>query len=191
MIVKHISDTKTYLDNFVKCQQSNEVILLVGTTTDLTVYDTGKQDINFEACFKHNAVIIPMTSNGGSAVTLPGDIGFYFSTPGYSEGWCKFVFAKLIVWLSTQGILANVRNNDLTISGRKFAGYTEHPSKDYTFGIIFVAMNNAQDLVREICTKPKTKDTIGLSDFGLIANDITNVVIQATNEYLEFMKGDK
>lgn len=191
MIVKQITDTRTYLDAFRNYRQANLEVLLIGTTTDLTVYDTGRGDINHEAAEKYNAIIIPLTSNGGSAITLPGDIGLYYGTPGHSVGWCKFVFSKLIAWLSTQGILAGIRNNDLTIFGKKFAGYTEHPSDTYSTGLIFVAMNNAQELVREICTKPKTKNTIGLRDFGLIADDIINVVIQATNEYLEFTKGDK
>lgn len=191
MIIKHISDTRTYLENFAKCRQIKDNVLLIGTTTDLTVYDTNKNDINYDACYDNNAIIIPMISNGGSAVTLPGDIGFYFSSPEYSEGWCKYVFAMVQEWLSSKGILADIRNNDLTIFGKKFAGYTEHPNKNYSFGIIFIAMNNAQDLVRAICTKPKTKDTIGLKNFGIIADEIIEVVINASKSYLKFMKGDK
>lgn len=191
MIVKYISDTLTYLDNFAKCRESQETVLLVGTTTKLTVYDTGKNDIDYVSVYDKEAIVIPVTSNGGSAITLPGDIGFYFSKQGYSEGWCRFVFSKIQEWLSSRGIIADYRNNDLSIFGKKFAGYTEHPNKKYSFGIIFVAMNNAQDYVRAICTKPKTKDTMGLRDFGIIADEIIDVVVKATEQYLDFMKGVK
>ena len=188
MIVKYITDTQTYLDNFAKCKATNDSVLLIGTTTNLTVYDTGRKDINYEECAKENAVIIPMTSNGGAAVTLPGDIGFYFSNHSYIAGWCKYIFAELQRWLSSRGVLTTFRNNDLAIYGKKFAGYTEHPSKNYSFGIIFIAMNNAQDYVNKFFTKAKTKETIGLRDFGLIADEIIQVVIKATKNYLMFVK---
>lgn len=186
MIIVRSSDTTEYLPIIARhrdCPSPNS-LLLIGTTSQLTVYDTGKNDVNLEACERHNAIVIPYVSNGSTAVSSIGDLGIYFGIQGYHQYWCKYIFAALKLYLQSKGVHVKEENNDLTLYGRKIMGYTEHPDSDYSSGSMFIAMTNSQDLVNEICLKPKVRVTAGLNEFGISVNEIAEVIIEATNNYL-------
>lgn len=164
-------------------------ILIICTIPKITVYNTGRNDINLEYCQEYNIPVIPFISNGGSAISNVGDIGVYFGIKNNYGYWCRHVRQAIKLWLSTQGINSHIKNNDLTIHGKKFLGYTEHPNDIYSSGAIFIAMSNSQTLVNEICLKPKTRITAGLNEYGICASEIIDIIIEATNDYLNMMKG--
>lgn len=190
MIFKTFTDSKEYLNIIQQYSNKKEPVLLIGVTTDLTVYTTGKNDTNFEAFKNLNAILIPYKSNGGTAVSAPGDLGIYFRIPKRGTGWCLFIYKELRNFLISYGIEANITNNDLTIHGKKVAGYTEDSDSNYSTGSIFIAMNNSQELVNEICLKPKTRETAGLSDYGLTVDEVIDVIKTATKKYLKLIGGE-
>lgn len=187
MILVRSNDTAEYLPIIDRYRNSSQPVLAIGITNQLIVYDTGKNDIDRQICQSYKAIIIPYISNGGSAISNIGDIGVYFGIKGKYFGWCKYVRGAIKQWLMAQGISPHEENNDLTIHGKKVLGYTEHPGAEYSSGSIFIAMTNSQELVNKICKKPKTRKTAGLNDYGITANEISEVIIQATKDYLSLV----
>ena len=188
MILVRPTDTKEYLNIIARYKNSTEPFLGIGITSQLTVYDTGKGDINLNACSELQAIVIPYVSNGGTAVSNIGDLSIYFGVKGNHSNWCKYMFKSIKLWLISQGINAVEENNDITIHGKKIMGYTEHPHSEYSSGSIFIAMTNSQELVSKICLKPKTRKTAGLNEYGITAYEISEVIITATQNYLNSLK---
>lgn len=184
MILVRSNDTTEYLSIIDKHRNSSQPVLVIGLTDQLIVYDVGKNDIDRQSCQLYKVFMIPYVSNGGSAISNIGDIGVYFGIKGKYSGWCKYVRGAIKQWLMAQGISPHEENNDLTIHGKKVLGYTGHPGVEYSCGSIFIAMTNSQELVNKICKKPKTRKTAGLNDYGITANEISKVIIQATKDYL-------
>lgn len=185
MIIVRPTSTSEYLSIVSKHSKLKSLILGIGITDKLTVYDTNKGDTNFEACNDLGALVIPYVSNGSTAVSNVGDLSVYFGIPGHYSGWCIFVRKRIKDFLTINGLKTQIEKNDLTIYGRKFLGYTATVTEQYSTGSIFIAMVNSQELVDAICMKPKTRQTAGLNDYGFTASELIDVIIKATEDYLK------
>lgn len=183
MIVVHCNNTSEYLPIIVKYQ--NTTFLGIGITDKLTVYNSGKGDMNLEACTLHNPTIINYTSNNETIVSNVGDIGVYFGIKDSHSGWCRRILRAIQLYLITKGLSAVEKDSDLTLYDKKILGYTEHINQDYSYGLIFISMVSSQELVRQICLRPKIKATTGLNDYGISANEIIELIIKITNNYID------
>lgn len=189
MIIIKSTNTNEYLKIVNNSVKNKSTLLGIGISDKLTVYDTNKGHTNFEACERLGAYVIPYVANGSTVVSSPGDLGVYFGIPGRHYGWSVYVRKQLKRFLEIQGLKTIEENNDLTIYGKKVLGYTEHVNDQYSSGSMFIAMTNSQELVNEICLKPKTRFTAGLNDFGFTATEIIEVIEKATKEYLKLIGG--
>ena len=186
-INKLITDTTQYMSNIKHYRESKYPVLLIGVTDKLTIYYTGKDDADFSRLIGFDYNIIEYPSNGGTAVSQPGDLGFYLGIPGKHQGWSLYVYKYLLRWLSTLGINAKIINNDFTIHGKKLMGYTETIDGIYSHSAIFVAMTNSKELIDLVCLKPKNKDVGGFNEYGITNAELIEKVELATTQYLELI----
>lgn len=188
LITKLITNTTQYMYNITYYKKFKTPVLLIGITDKLTIYYTNKNDANFDSLNNIEYTVINYPSNGGTAISQTGDLGFYFGIRGKHQGWCLYIYNNIKLWLKELGITAKIINNDFTIHGRKVMGYTETIDPSYSHSAIFVAMSNSKDLIKTICLKPKNKEFGGFNEYGITISDIIERVEQATYNYITLIK---
>lgn len=184
MIILNLDKTVNYLPTIQRYYNSTIPVLIFGVTDVLTVYNTNKKDLNLTYCNFVKAVVINYSSNGGAAVSSPGDLGVYFGNKGNHLTWPKYILQELYKFLMGKGLSPSIENNDLTLYSKKVLGYTTSFDGEYTNCSIFIAMNNSQDLVSNICLKPKTRQTAGFHEYGITKHELIEVIIKSTQNYL-------
>lgn len=185
----HLYDINSFQTVMKKYLSASHPVFLIGHTNITSIYDTGRNDLNYQAIEKHGFNVIAYPSNGGSAITQAGDVGFYFGTPRPNDGWALYIMECLRQWLSTKQLHVQISNNDLLIYGRKVLGYTAVTTGSYTASSIFVAMHNSQELIDEICLKPKTKQSCGFFEFGISEDEVVEQVQMYTKHYIKMVEG--
>jgi lipoate-protein ligase A len=129
---------------------------------------------NFEYCRRYDIACVDIGRRGGTFVVNKGDIGFGYITKGLDNTVGNLLYNKFAEYLKSRGLNAETKNNDVLVDGYKVFGWASHYYKEYDAIYITAHFTLTVDveLIKNVCTKPMNKVPRGLTDFGIMREDI-------------------
>ena len=149
------------------------------------IYGEHGIDFNREYCRQNKIGIAPVGTSGGTIVHQQGNLTFIFLS--HKNTGCTFnkqLQETIADYLRTKGLNAQVTGNDIILDGnKKVSGAGKMKRKNMWAHGLFIAMNSAENLVKNICYKPMKKIPAGLSDYGVNKEAILNAALNFCNQY--------
>ena len=188
---------KQYLFNKMTELSSNLENILNEVTPSLAIFTNDTQcvfhrpadhKVNFDLCDELNIPCIPIEQTKGAVISLVGDLAVMINIPNFNKiTWGTYIFNWLKEYLIGQQLRITLAGNDILLYGKKIGGYSHDINEHGAVGVLFIAMEDAQDIVNQICLKHEDKETAGLLNYGITTNEIKTELIKASEAYLQLV----
>jgi lipoate-protein ligase A len=141
----------------------------------------GNSEINREYCEKNDIPIVPIHTNGGAIVNLPGDFSFCICCKKELIGDASYILEGVrdILQKYTDKPVS-VDNNDILVDGLKVCGSASYNKQKYFMFVGYFSFSDKSKLISNICTTTKVGKDVGFIDF--IDRDILR---QEVKEWLQ------
>lgn len=115
---------------------------------------------------------------GGTIVNFPDDVSVCVTTWGRSTFGANAAKA-LGKYLADKGISVSYDENDVLAEGKKVVSWAQAGTiSGWYQSVLHVSMNMDVQIVKEICTKEMRKIPAALSELGINAEDVINIVLE-------------
>jgi hypothetical protein len=188
---------KTYIINDLTKLDDTMTTVLMQSTPSLGILENNircvfrrpnDDRVNLELCNELEIPVIPISSTKGAVISNINDIAAMVWIPGYNVvSWGAYIFNRLAHYLTGQHLKMTLVNNDILLYGKKIGGYSEEITARGVVGVLFIAMEDAQELVNQICLKHTDKKTAGLHNYGITNTEIKDLIIRETEVYLTLL----
>ena len=141
------------------------------------VFNGLDDDFNETYCADNNITILNLEQSGGTIITSKGNVGIaIFRYDGWQDG--EKLITALYNYLKEKINNLSIDGNDLLVDDKyKVAS---HSSKNVGDKLILTTMqisiNVNLELINNICLKPMKKIPKGLSDYGIITDEIIRFI---------------
>jgi|LGOV01.1.fsa_nt_gb hypothetical protein len=186
---------KEYLFNKIENLPSTISTILSQTVPTIGIFENdescvfrkpGDDRIDVGRCEVLEIPIVDIPYTKGAVISNTGDLAIMIYMPNTNKiTWGTYVFNKLKTYLISQGLRITLSSNDILLYNKKIGGYSESIESHGTIGVLFIAMEDAQDIVNTICLKHTDKQTAGLHDYGITTNEVRAEIIKASEDYLK------
>ena len=184
--LNNLTSVNDTISNLVK--ETTPSIAILQNDTHCVFYKPNDNRVNIDLCNELHIPRIPIASTRGPVISNVGDIAAMIWIPKYkSASWGAYVFKSLQMYLTKQNLKITLQSNDILLYGRKIGGYSEEVTPAGVIGVLFIAMEDAQDIVNQICLKHTDKKTTGLYDYGITANEIKSQIIEISERYISIL----
>ena len=139
--------------------------------------------VDEDICNKLGYEIVESFNNAGTILANQGDIIFsHLDAP--NNGWIERFAIYFLDWLKNKGLNAVYEDNDILVDGCKVCGMciTRYGRIDFSSAI--VGVNTNLDHIKAICKKPMKKVPKGLSEYGIMSEEVEEM-------FLAFCKQDE
>lgn len=153
----------------------HRILYMVVNSPMTFVYN--ERQVDEEDCNNIGYGVYEAYYNGGTIVGNKGDIAFaYFDR--IDSGWMNRFVVYFVDWLKAKGLNAVYESNDVLVDGYKVCGVcvTRYGRIDYTAG--FISVNANLDHIKAICRKPMKKVPKGLSEYGIITEEVEEMFLE-------------
>ena len=145
----------------------------------------GKGDYNRQYCETNNITVIPGFNIGNPIVLSKGDIEIGYFTKLDANKLFKNLKTEFLKFLISKNIDAVFDGNDFMVENNKIAA----SSLTILNGLYYIGMhfsvNMNLELIDNICIKPRVKIPKGLSDYGIMTEDIIGFLDRFNDLYLD------
>lgn len=163
-------------------------LAILHNNTSVVFHSPGESRINTELCELMDIPLMPISSTKGPVISQSGDIAAMIWLPKLSlENWGQYVFNHLNKYLTNYQLKIRLIGNDILLHNRKIGGYSNEITPTGSIGVLFIAMNDAQNVVNQICLKHTDKKTAGLYNYGITAKEIKDQIIIASEAYVKLL----
>lgn len=169
------------VQNLIQLQQE-AFVYCVAEAPCAVVGTNGHADI--EKAAELGIKVIRINHEGGCIVTNTGDVDVGIFTKGYYGHQIRdTIISKLVTLLSADGIEAAIMGNDLIVEGHKVLGFGSRMYGEILYTAMHISINTNLELIRQICTKPMEKIPGSLSEYGITAEDVVNILMETIKMY--------
>lgn len=155
-------------------------------TSPVAIHQSRTMDYDEDYCIEHNIPILKSDRAGGTIVTFKNDIAFFYIQE--SNSIPKEIIA-IQQFLKSKGLNAYLDYGDSLIgrdilidSKYKVATFTNTTYGNVVFTAGHISMSVDLDIIKHICNKPMRKIPKGLKDYGIVPQEIIEVIKQVNNE---------
>lgn len=134
---------------------------------------------DLDAIARENVKLIQISHEGGTIVLSPGDVDIGIFTKGYSgQEYRDKIIKKVIKLIEPSGAQIIEEGNDVLVDGKKVIGHGSRMYGEILYTAIHISINADLELIKKICTKPTKKIPGSLSDYGIKAEDLKNIIYE-------------
>lgn len=126
---------------------------------------------------KRGIRLVAINHEGGTIIASPGDVQIGIFTEGYTGNiYRENIINNIITKVRNNGYNVVIANNDILVNGKKVVGFGSRMFGKILYTAIQVSINIDVDLIKSICTKRMEKIPDGLKNYGIITQDILDIL---------------
>ena len=178
-------DEINFLAKLLKASKSNDIAVVIGVPNNTLVLK-GKSECNSKAAEDRGIKLIEGLNIGSSIVLFKGDLEYALFVKNGGNSPMQLLIDGIVDYLKLKNLNVKFDNNDVMIDDiYKVCACALTPlDNNMYYYAIHISMSVDLDLIKSICTKPMNKIPKGLSDYGITAEEMENLLLDITNKLI-------
>ena len=177
-IIKTTFSEVTDLVTNILSEQKEACVYCISDENCVIVGSNG--GVNKTEALNRGIRLVEIKHEGGTIIASPGDVQIGIFTHGYTgNNYRQQIISNILDKLKQNGHNAILDKNDILVNDKKCVGFGSRMFGDILYTAIQISVNIDIDLIKTICTKKMSKVPDGLSNYGIITEDILDILFNA------------